>query len=95
MGIKIVKFRKFEKNTLRDFADIELSSVGSSLHDCCLHRKNANRWISLPAKPFEKDGETSWIQVITFSKKANESFQRQALAALDAYLADVSGGDEK
>ena len=86
MSIQIVDFRRYEKNTLRGFLTIQLEPSGLQIADICLHQKNGKRWLSMPAKPYEKDGETNWIPIVRFSdRENNDSFQEAALKAFDDY----------
>jgi len=85
--IRCIKFRRYERNTLRGFADLELSRVGIVIHDCCWHMKAGKEWISFPARPYEKDGNTSWSPVVEFAEGAKEArtqFQEHALRAVHA-----------
>jgi DNA-binding cell septation regulator SpoVG len=84
-------WRPHSKNTLVGFLVLELPS-GLVIRDVMLHEKGDSRWVSMPAKSFEKDGERSWVPLVEFaSKEVRQAFQEQALAAVDAYLA---GGGE-
>jgi hypothetical protein len=86
--IRCIKFRAFEKNTLKGFADLELTRVGLILRDCTLHEKAGKQWIAFPAKSFTgQDGETRWTPIIEFAESAGEArkqFQQQALDAIRA-----------
>jgi hypothetical protein len=88
MTIRCIKFRAFEKNTLKGFADLELTRVGLVLRDCTLHEKNGRAWIGFPAKSFTgDDGETKWTPLIEFAEDAGEArrrFQEQAVDAVRA-----------
>ena len=95
--MKILNFRKFEKNTLRGFLEVELPS-GLCIRDLSYHVKNGSRWIGYPSKPYEKeDGSQSWVNQIWFEdKEVHNRFQRQLLAALDEHFAmnrDEDPGD--
>ena len=88
-GFAVREWKSFEKNTLRGFLSVELPS-GMILHDCTIHQKNGSRWIGLPARQYEKGGTKTWAPLIEFaSKEAREKFQAAALAAFDAYMAEV------
>jgi hypothetical protein len=91
--IRCVRFRPYEKNTLRGFCDLELTRVGLVLRDCCWHvHANGREWVSFPAKPFEtKSGETAWQPIIEFADgatQAREQFQAQALEAIHQAVAE-------
>jgi DNA-binding cell septation regulator SpoVG len=87
-GFAVRQFRPFEKNTLLGFLELELPS-GLIIHDITLHEKGDSRWVSMPAKQYEKNGEKTWIPLVEFtSKETRERFQAAALAALDEYMAE-------
>jgi hypothetical protein len=85
-GFVVREFRSWPRNTLVGFLVIETSS-GLIIRDVTLHEKNGSRWVSMPAKQYEKDGTKSWIPYIEFAtKESQEKFQACALAAIDAYM---------
>jgi hypothetical protein len=85
--MKILDFRKFEKNTLRGFFSAELPS-GLCVRDLTYHVKNDSRWIGYPSKPYQdSEGKTQYQNQIWFEDKDRHyKFQNQLLAALDEYL---------
>jgi hypothetical protein len=89
--IRCLKFRPYEKNTLRGFADLELTRVGLVLRDCTWHEKNGKEWVGFAARPYEnKDGTTGWQPLVEFAEGATEArkqFQQQALEAIHAAVA--------
>jgi hypothetical protein len=91
MSIRCTKFRPFQKNTLRGFVSLELTRVGLAINDCTLHENNGKKWIGLPARPYQgQDGSTKWTPVVEFIAGARheaDDFQRQALDAIDRFLA--------
>jgi hypothetical protein len=87
-GFCVREFKPFEKNTLRGFLSLELPS-GLILHDCTIHEKNGSRWVGLPAKQYEKNGEKTRASLVDFaSREARNKFQEQALAGADSYLTE-------
>jgi hypothetical protein len=95
--IRCIKLRRYEKNTLRVFVDLELARVGLVLCDCTWHQHpDCKEWIGLPAKFFEtKNGETAWQPIIEFAedvKEARERFQEGARATIHAAAAEQEGG---
>jgi hypothetical protein len=90
--IRCIKFRAYEKNTLRGFADLELTRVGLVLHDCTWHKKDGKEWVGFPAKSYEdRNGNTAWQPLVEFAdgaKEAREKFQKQAIEAIHAAVAE-------
>jgi hypothetical protein len=86
-------FKRFEKNTLRGFFCLTLPS-GLRIKECSYHQRDDKSWIGLPAKPWTKqDGTISYVNILEFvDKETQYSFQRHALAAIDALLGE--GGEQ-
>ena len=88
-GFTVHEFRPYAKNTLVGFIALELPS-GLIIRDITLHERGDARWVSMPAKQYEKDGERTWAPLVEFaSKEVREKFQSSALAAFDAYMGEV------
>jgi hypothetical protein len=91
--IRCIKFRPMSRNTLRGFADLELTDVGIVIRDCPIHSKEGKEWVGFPARSYQKqDGTTAWQPIVEFAadaKAAREQFQRQALAAVHAVAGDI------
>ncbi len=85
--IEIVKFKAYEKNTLRGFLDLRLTTIGLEIRQASLHEKGKSRWISLPSKPYKKDdGSQSWSYILKFyDETKGKQFQKACLEAIDRY----------
>jgi DNA-binding cell septation regulator SpoVG len=82
----ISHWRPHAKNTLLGFCSLTLPS-GLVLHDCTIHTKNGIRWVSLPARRYEKDGKVSYSPLIDFTtSRSRQRFQALALDAVDCLL---------
>jgi hypothetical protein len=93
MPVEITSFKPFEKSSLRGFLTIRMSNIGLEIRDATVHQKDGKRWIGLPAKSFQKDGEIRWSPICDFYDKARaEQFQRACLQALDEFLSKGGGG---
>jgi hypothetical protein len=97
--IRCVRFRRYEKNTLRGFVDLELPHVGIIIHDCSWHVKDGKEWVNFSAKNYQdKSGNTLWQPLIAFAEDAKEEraeFQRQALDAIHAAADQAAAGGEQ
>jgi len=86
--IRCLKFRPFEKNTLRGFCDLELTRVGLVIRDCTWHEKDGKEWVGFPARSYtDPDGNTQWQPLVEFAvgaKEAREQFRKAALEAIHA-----------
>lgn len=86
MNIEIIGFAPCTKNTLQGFLAIRLIETGLEIRDIALHRKDGNRWLQLPAKPYtKKNGRQGWTYILNFHEKKHFTiFQEVVLKALDA-----------
>ena len=84
--IRCIRYRAFEKNTLRGFVDLELTRIGLVLRDCALHEKNGRERVAFPVRSYEgRDGSKQWRPLTEFAdgaSAARKALQEQALAAL-------------
>ncbi len=80
---KILDWKPFQKNTLRAFFGVALPS-GMMIHGLQLHEKAGSRWIGMPAREYEKDGQKAWAKIIEFqSRDAADRFRDAVLEAID------------
>ena len=91
--IRCIKIRRYEKNTLKGFVDLELIRTGIIIRDCTWHRhENGKEWIGFPARSYTKDdGTTAWQPLVEFAEGATEArkqFQQKALEAIHAAVAE-------
>jgi hypothetical protein len=84
------KWKAVVKDTLRGFCSLQDDS-GIILHSCALHERDGERWVSPPSKSYiKKDGTTAYEKIIEFrDPAAGKQFKEQALAAIDAMLAEL------
>lgn len=96
MTIRVIDFRKFEKNTLKGFTDVQLQDLKIEIRDVALHELDGKRWIQLPAKPFTKpDGSKGWNYILHFyDKRKFYEFSGEVLKALDSFLSERRAEDE-
>ena len=88
------EFRPFEKNTLVGFATLTLPAVGLRIKDCCFHRKDGAEWVSLPARPYTKAGQTTYAAIFDFtSPEAKAHFQAAAAAAIRQAMREEESGN--
>ena len=91
--IRCIKIRRYEKNTLKGFVDLELTRVGLVLRDCSWHQhENGKEWVGFAARSYiDKNGATQWQALIEFAEGASEArkqFQQQALKAIHTAIAE-------
>ena len=85
--IEITKYAPIQKGALLARFDIVIPKWGDFIiRDIVLFQKDGKRWISLPNRQFEVNGEKKYFNYMGF-KEPNmmQSFQNEVMKALDAY----------
>ncbi len=82
-GMLISDVRPLDRNTLKASFTVTLPS-GMVVHECTLHIKGDSRWVGLPARSYERNGERKWVPIIEFTDRATaDRFRDAVLAAIE------------
>ena len=86
--IEITQYKSINKNSLQGILSIKNPKWGNFIiREISYFKKNDQRWISLPSKPYEKDGEKKYYALNLFEESSRmKSFQEEVLKAFDQYL---------
>lgn len=86
-AIEISGWKEYEKNTLRGFFTVTLTS-GLIIHRCMLHQKESKRWVSLPAQEYKDPyGAKQYANILEFTdRETSDRFQNAVLTALDEFF---------
>ena len=98
MAIEIQEFKELNRNTLRGFLSVRMTTVGIEIKGIAYHEKpDGKRWIQLPTKPYEKaDGGTAYVPIVEFFDVGKARlFQKLTLEALDKYRANKTTGTKE
>lgn len=81
--LTVTNWRPRESGSLRGFFSLVLPS-GLIIHDCALFEKNNRRWVNLPSRQYESQGEKKFAPLVAFlDRDTEDDFQFHALAAID------------
>jgi DNA-binding cell septation regulator SpoVG len=88
----ISNWRPHQSGSLRGFFSTTIQSTKLIIHDCQLLEKSGRRWINLPSRPYESQGERKYAPIIEFqTRDTADHFQTAVLAALSEYIASTGG----
>jgi hypothetical protein len=91
--VRIEGVKPFSKNTLKAFVDFEIGDIGLLVRGASVHQKGDARWLSLPAKEYERNGSRAWSPIVECPDKyAKQRLQDAVLGAYDAFTRN--GGSE-
>lgn len=86
--IEISKYTPINKGAILGKFDIVVPKWGGFyIREILLMQKGQARWISLPSKQYESEGEKKFYSLNGFQEdKILKSFQEQVMKALDGYF---------
>lgn len=80
MDFKILNFKKYQKNTLQGFFDLQIGPL--TIRGFTYHTKGEKSWAGMPASPQVKKGELvfengviAYFPVVMCDKERRDSFQ--------------------
>ncbi len=86
--IQISNIEKVEKNNLLATCDVHIAPWKTTLHNVTIFQKGTQRWIGMPSRKWEKDGEEKYQELITFTDEGmKKRFRTQIMQAVDKFLA--------
>lgn len=90
--IEITHYKAIENSTKKASFSIKISKWGNFfIKDISYFKKEEQRWITFPSRPYEEDGKKKYFLYNGFEDpKMMKSFQEKVFEALDAYLASNS-----
>ena len=86
--IECIAYKPNASGALQGFADFKVPKWGVELYGCGVFMKEGRRWISLPSRKYEDNGEVKYAQIMRFTEKEHATaFSKLLLDELDAYAA--------
>ena len=88
MTVECLDYKSHASGALQGFANFRVPKMGVELFGCGVFMKNGKRWVSMPSRQYEEDGEKKYISVMRFIEKDHaDAFSKIALQALDDWCA--------
>lgn len=91
MKMKVLEYKQINKGSLLGSMSIQFEEWGGLIiRDITLFQKDGKRWLSFPARAYEKEGKTEYFQYVRFEDKAkHDEWQQKALKSLQDYVNQV------
>ena len=94
MNFEIIKHREYIKNTLQGFINVKfLDFPGGAIEirDITVHLKDNRRWLNMPSRQYEEDGQKKWSYIIVIHPWGNwQTIQSQIIKRLDEMKSKVA-----
>lgn len=83
------------KGFLKASFTLKMPKMKMEFRDCSWFEKDGNRWFSFPSKPYEKDGQKKFFQMVAFENpEIKSSFETAFFLVLEKFLKDNPQFDE-
>lgn len=102
--IKVLNFKKMQKNTLQGFVDISFPETGMEIYGCTFHKKGQQEWIGLPQKEYtDGEGQKKYVSIVRYNDRGlSDAFSRDVIQAINSFELDEArnhvkedfGGDD-
>ncbi len=85
--MRVLDYKQINKGALLGSMSMLFEEWGGLIiRDITLFQKDGKRWLSFPARAYEKDGKTEYFQYVRFEDKTkHEQWQQKALKALEEF----------
>lgn len=81
--MEIKNLRIVDKGALKATFEVYIPTWG--LHILCnLMDKSGSKWVGMPSRPFEKDGQTKYQWLTWFDKENHKKFEEACIRLIDA-----------
>jgi len=85
--IEISNINPIRKNSVLATCTVYIKPWKMFMHEVVIFEKGASRWLGMPSRKYEKDGEIKYVELLTFDNEATKkSFRNQILEVVEKYL---------
>lgn len=85
--IEIISVNPINKGDILATVSVAIKPWKLKIHEVMVIQKGANRWVNLPSRKYESNGETKYAKQLEFDDAAVEKrFRDQIMAAVDEYI---------
>jgi len=84
--MKVLKYKEFNKGSLLGFLNLNIPKWGITINEIGVFQSNGRRWVSLPSRMYEVEGEKKYFPYICFDEKTHkDAFSDAVIKALDEF----------
>jgi len=98
--ILIQDWREVDKGALKAGFSAYIENWKLYIRDMAYFEKDGKRWVNMPSRKYEADGETKYFNYVRFEKEVQERFNQAVLDAIGDQIkkepqqADMLGEEE-
>lgn len=84
--IEVIDITPVEKGSVLARCDVRIKPWSMILKNVTVFQKGTQRWLGMPSRQFEKDGEVKYEELIQFEGGAAKRFRDQVMGAIEKWL---------
>lgn len=85
--IEILNVKKSEKGDVLGTCTVHIKPWGTVYHEVTVFQRGINRWISMPVRKYESNGETKYVKLFEMIDPSKDKrFRDEILAAVEEYI---------
>jgi hypothetical protein len=93
-GLSIFDFKPHSSGTLTAIFTVRFEVLKLEIRGCTLHEKSGKRWVMLPSKAYEQNGQKKYSPICEISDlRYARQFQKSCLDAIDSHLRSPKKAD--
>lgn len=92
LEVVCTKYHAMNKGSFLGFASFKIMPLELEIYSCSVFQKGDKRWINLPSKEADQNGEKQYIPFASIkNREKSDAFNRACLQALDLFIAGDQG----
>jgi DNA-binding cell septation regulator SpoVG len=85
--IEVIAVHPVNKGDILATVSVHIKPWKLKIHEILVMQKGVNRWVNLPSKKYESNGETKYLKYMEFEDTATEKrFRDQISRVIDDYI---------
>lgn len=85
--VEVKNITPVNKNSLLATCSVRIVPWKITFHEVSIFQKGQQRWINMPARKWEKDGEVKYMEQVSFDDDdMKKRFHHQVMSAVDTFL---------
>lgn len=84
--IEIVDFKPMSNGACKAKFTVRLPKLGMDIRECAAFDTGEKKWIALPSRQYEKDGQKKYFNLVTFTSQMKERFDKTVFSELEKLM---------
>ena len=81
--MEVINVKEINKGALVKSFDLKLENYGMTIRDCLLMNGKNGKWIKMPSRMYEKDGEKKYYDYVIWDKERKAKLDEEIIFHLE------------